>query len=61
MQDEFLRYLLNDLREHVGQLEEIALNYDTDGTDGERLQYHKDKATSIVNLIEQKIFPKKEG
>jgi hypothetical protein len=53
MSNEFIIYLFNNLREHVEKLKEEAY---AESPDGDRLEYHSEKITGIISMIETKGF-----
>jgi len=53
MSNEFIVYLFNDLKSHLDKLKDEAY---TENPDGERVEYHYDKAVSIVEMIQTKGF-----
>lgn len=53
MPNEFVIYLINDLKSHLDELKDEAY---TDSPDGDRVEYHYDKAISIIEMIQTKVF-----
>jgi hypothetical protein len=52
MPTEFLNYLFADLKDHMEHLKEAAYKEDPDG---ENVEYHFEKASSILDKIEKGI------
>lgn len=53
MPNDFIVYLFNDLRSHMEKLKDEAY---TEDPDGERVEYHYQKAASIIGIIQEKGF-----